>query len=252
MTNERKLLIHRIYGIAVSVSAVVAGICLMVACVGIYRSGDQPYSREAVAAAFSPIAIAVYLCLALVIGGFILHFALPVEKKQKMTPQVEMTWQRLAAKADLDACDSAVREEILALRKQRQLHWYISLAVLALGCICFLIYALNPSHFHQSEINDSMIRAMQVMLPCLLIPFGYALFASYFSKRSMEKEIGLLRSAPKGSAPSPAKKNGFLFWLRIGVVTAAVVLMVYGFLTGGTRDVLTKAVNICTECIGLG
>ena len=29
-------------------------------------------------------------------------------------------------------------------------------------------------------------------------------------------------------------------------------MLVAGVLNGGMRDVLVKAVNICTECIGLG
>jgi hypothetical protein len=33
---------------------------------------------------------------------------------------------------------------------------------------------------------------------------------------------------------------------------AAAVLIVLGVLNGGARDVLAKAVKICSECIGLG
>ena len=40
--------------------------------------------------------------------------------------------------------------------------------------------------------------------------------------------------------------------LRWGVLAAALVLTVLGFVTGGFQDVLTKAVNLCSECIGLG
>ncbi|MBQ8580085.1 MAG: thioredoxin [Oscillospiraceae bacterium] len=29
-------------------------------------------------------------------------------------------------------------------------------------------------------------------------------------------------------------------------------MIAYGAAAGGTADVLTKAVNICTECVGLG
>ena len=40
--------------------------------------------------------------------------------------------------------------------------------------------------------------------------------------------------------------------LRWALVCLAVAVLVYGFCTGGTADVLTKAKNICTECVGLG
>ncbi len=40
--------------------------------------------------------------------------------------------------------------------------------------------------------------------------------------------------------------------LRWGILTVAVVFVILGCLWGGARDVLTKAINICSECIGLG
>ena len=40
--------------------------------------------------------------------------------------------------------------------------------------------------------------------------------------------------------------------LRWGILTAALILTVLGIATGGFQDVLTKAINLCAECIGLG
>ena len=40
--------------------------------------------------------------------------------------------------------------------------------------------------------------------------------------------------------------------LRGAFYLAAVALVILGILNGGLRDVLAKAVKICTECIGLG
>lgn len=39
---------------------------------------------------------------------------------------------------------------------------------------------------------------------------------------------------------------------RILLYAVALLLIVAGILNGGMRDVLIKAINICTECIGLG
>ena len=49
-------------------------------------------------------------------------------------------------------------------------------------------------------------------------------------------------------------KNPVLFTriVRYSLLGIGITLLVYGFFAGGTRDVLTKAVNICTECVGLG
>lgn len=40
--------------------------------------------------------------------------------------------------------------------------------------------------------------------------------------------------------------------LRAALLALAAALIVAGVLNGGLRDVLYKAKNICTECIGLG
>ena len=39
---------------------------------------------------------------------------------------------------------------------------------------------------------------------------------------------------------------------RCILLAAAIALLVLGMLNGGMHDVLVKAINICTECIGLG
>ena len=44
------------------------------------------------------------------------------------------------------------------------------------------------------------------------------------------------------------KKNA----VRVILLGAAVCFLVLGAINGGMRDVLIKAINICTECIGLG
>ena len=40
--------------------------------------------------------------------------------------------------------------------------------------------------------------------------------------------------------------------MRKFLVILALILIAVGVANGGARDVLVKAVNICTECIGLG
>ena len=59
---------------------------------------------------------------------------------------------------------------------------------------------------------------------------------------------------PRPAAISPAEKkpSKYLAAARLVLLGAAVALVVLGVINGGAHDVLVKAVNICTECIGLG
>lgn len=246
MTKKR---IHLIYGIVLSAVTVVAGICLIAACISIYSTGDRPFSPDAVAAAFSTIAIPVYLCVALIAGGFLLDGFYPAEKtKQPVEKQYAVILEKLRQKVNL----TDNKEQ-----RSRRLHKYISLGLLALGSIVFLSYCLNSSNFDSTDITGSMVKAMYVLLPCMAVPFGYAVFTAFHARASMQREIALAKELIAAGAEKPAdlpKKTAkpSVMPLRWALLAVGICLLVYGFFTGGTEDVLTKAVNICTECVGLG
>lgn len=74
----------------------------------------------------------------------------------------------------------------------------------------------------------------------------------------------VLKARPQPALPSvkrllamdrrkPAhEKSLAVYALRMALLTAAVILAVYGIHSGGLKEVMAKAINICTECIGLG
>ena len=256
MNKESLSRLRKPLRLLLSISIIVAGLCLMGACVYIYRSGDQPFSREAVAAAFGPISIPVYLCLGLVVLSIAAELLLPRSaEKRPPVRQVRMTLQRMQERTDLALCSEELRSQVLALRNDRKLYDGIGRTVLILSSILFLTYGMNARNFHSTHINQSMIRAMFWLLPCSAVPFVYGLFAAAKNRLSMEKELELLKTAPKESRISTAKPRSHRqrdFYLRSALVLIGIVILVYGFLAGGTADVLTKAVNICTECVGLG
>lgn len=43
-----------------------------------------------------------------------------------------------------------------------------------------------------------------------------------------------------------------LTWLRLFLLVLSSALILHGICNGSMHDVFIKAVNICTECIGLG
>ncbi len=270
MTEKPKKTIHIIYSIVLSVMLAVAGICLIVACVGIYRSGSRPFTPESVAAAFATIALPVYICLGLVFGSFVLNAALPLpRKKRSAVRQEEAQLAKLHRRLLESSCEAALAQKIIREQSKRKLHSILTLVLLILGSIAFLLYGANPANFHQSEINASMVKAMYVLLPCMAIPFCYSIFAAYACRASVRRETALVKEAiasvrqetalvkdaiasgETAARPAPANKEK-LPWLRYALLVFAVAILVYGFFAGGTKDVLTKAINICTECVGLG
>ena len=268
MNNNILKRIHQIYNVALSIVIVIAGLCLMNACLGIYQSGKQPYSREAVAAAFGPIAFPVYLCIAMIAFGFLFELLAPTDTGKSKTPRAYLHLiKQLRDKKNLAECSKDLHTALEKEAKSRKLHTAISVIVLVISGGLFLSYALNGTHFHQSEINTSMIQAMYRLIPCVILSFGYGIFTLYHNRASMEREIELLKQAPaldvaiatenkRISTETELKqqqvsdKNILIF--RNACLCLGLFLLIYGFLSGGTADVLTKAINICTECIGLG
>lgn len=262
MTPETKKRIHLIYGIAVSVVAVVAGICFIAACCNIYFTGvaedlPQIYTRDIVSESFSKIAIPVYLCLALVLGGIVLDLALPREKKKRKAEKdlpalLRMQYQR----TDLTAVDPALRSRMDAQKECRRLQIILSTFLLAVGSVVFLIYACTAGNWGANS-TPSMVSAMYMMIGCLTVPLLYILYTAYFCRKSMEKELELVKEAAKrfplaqnvSAAPAKAHRMGVV---QLVMIAAAVALVILGVCNGGTADILTKAVNICTECVGLG
>lgn len=252
MTDKRMQKLHLFYSIGLSAMLILSGICLMVACLGIYRSGDQPFSRESVAAAFSPIAVPVLATVALVIIGFLLDLFLPKNQKSAPVKQYSMLLNRLQAKADLEQCDETTKAAIFAQRRRRKIHRILNAALLAIGSIVFLVYALQESSFPPSQINESIIQATAVLIPCMAVPFGYGVFAAFHARCSAKKEIELLKALPSKPAAPGMQTETAVNIARGVLLCAGMALLLYGLFTGGTADVLTKAINICTECVGLG
>ncbi len=256
MRQETVKIIHRIYGVLLSLSILAAGICLMAGCITIYQSGPQPYTPESVAKTFDDFKIGILPCLVLVLGGFILELLLPCPAgKTKPEKNYPFILQRLRRTTDLTACPEDLTAALYRLNRRQGLIKLAGLLLLAAGSAVFLCYGANPSNFHPSQINDSMVAAMWWLLPCMAVPFGYGIFAVYHQKRSMIREIDLLKTAPAEAkcAAAPVEPGADrIVIIRYCLLAVAVGCMLYGWLAGGAGDVLTKAVNICTECVGLG
>lgn len=264
MSSNMRKYIHRIYGIALSAVTVIAGIRIALACYDIYTSGKaaggQIYTRLAVAEAFAPIALSVYLCLALVVGSFLLHWLLPPEKK-KVLPEKnrDLILSRLHGKTDLSLCDEVLVCQVRREQKRRKTQLLISAALLVLFSIGFMVYACLPGRWPDvAQVTDAIVPAVLVMLGCLAIPTGYTIFAAYDCRRSMDREIALMKQAPKEAGLSPAPKaakvsnHKWMLVVRCAVVVLAAAALLYGYFTGGIEDVVAKAAAICTECVGLG
>ncbi len=93
----------------------------------------------------------------------------------------------------------------------------------------------------------------------LFIAFGILLVIMRISGMKDNRGEHPLKAHGSGSGTAgtntvriPAASGRKLFTVRMIFLVLAVVLLILGILNGSARDVFSKAVTICTECIGLG
>lgn len=85
-----------------------------------------------------------------------------------------------------------------------------------------------------------------------IAPAVYAYIALVAVGLVWQTAAGEKKPRPAAIAPAEKKPARHLTQARLVLLGAAIALVVLGAMNGGARDVLVKAVNICTECIGLG
>lgn len=250
MTKQNTNRILLIYNILLSISIVIAGVFLILGCLSIYYSGNG-YSCELVTQTFSKICIPVYICLGFVVGSFIINAIIPSKHKAKPVKHYNQILLNLANTRD--AASDVEYAKIEKIKKNIALINYC--LILIFSCI-FLYYALNSNNYHQTDINSSIIELMWVLLPCLAVPFAFSVFRYYYGISLTKKQIEILKALPKKDMETNTTEikssDKKVLIVKIVIATVAVGIIIFGAVTGGFADVLTKAVNICTECIGLG
>ena len=132
--------------------------------------------------------------------------------------------------------------------------------------LCVAIYiptalvALNINNYSLQKYNVSVVAICLFLIPSTLIAIGVGIIMLYVREKSFLREIDMIRSALasgaqkiKEDAPKErAISRPIVLGARIAVFILALFFLIEGITNGGASDVLIKAINICTECIGLG
>ena len=260
MTKKTIQHIRFVYSIALSLMLIVTGILLMISCVNIYKIGNRPFTTENISVAFAKIAIPVWITVALTVIGIIATLFFPDEKSRvKTTKEKKSTLALLQKKLNIDACDQNM---LTLLKKEQKTHTILQIAAIAIVCavaIPAVVYALNFNNY-TADHNASVIAACLWILPCTFVAMGVSVAFIYLENASVERQIRYIKSAiaqSKSVTPAPqvqkdSNHSKLVMGIRIALLVIAIALIIAGILNGGMADVLSKAINICTECIGLG
>lgn len=266
LTEEKARKIRLLYAIFLGVFTIVVGILFIIQAALIYDTGTSPdhtgdiYSPAIVAERFSPISVPVYLWIAAVIAGFILWAVLPAARTVYPRPSAKETLLRLSRripKSGKGETDCKVRKEELS----RKIIWGVCAAVCLLAAVMSAVYLFQPAHFPSDDLNAEIIAMLRHILPWIGGAFVCCIAAAVYDGYSAKRELPFVKKliAAGGMKTLGDEKSSALVFpkwsltaVRLWVFAVGVTFIVLGVLNDGMHDVLIKAINICTECIGLG
>lgn len=206
------------------------------------------YRMDDVSARLSRFAVPLALYVLLLVVGGLLHliWAPAASARRGLTPENRL---RLM-KARISETPPAAKGEERYRSKVR----VVCLCLILLYAIPCLVYLLNGAYFTDWDLEAVMGSMMIHVVPWVAAAFLCAMVGSILCGRSVQREIAALKNAETApNVPKQAEKGSRSFnMLRIALYALAAVFIVLGVMNGGLRDVLVKAINICTECIGLG
>lgn len=260
MSKERLKKIKLIYGIIMSVLLAAVGISFMVSCVGIYKMGASPFSRERVAEAFSKINILVYVAIAWFFVGVIMMIIFPDEKRKiKACKSDDAIYASLRCRIDMTYDDENIKKLMNAemIRKVMKISTIVINTILV--GICLLItytYIINSEILYA---NDTVIKCVLTSLPFMLAAVILGVASKLITDNSYKKSIALAKSLIAAKIAVKAKENTdskshekIMLAVKIAIIAIGVFLVIFGIFGDGVKGTLEKAVRICTECIGLG
>ena len=273
LTDKQKNGIRLAAHIFLSVALIVTGILFMYSCYTVYKLGPSPFTRESISSAFSRIEVAVWITLAAVIIAATVNIIFSVEEKKLVGfRSPKLLNLRLASGVDTDTAPDNVKAKLEKERRLRGILHTVRLSLNILSAFLPLIYLLNPANFpansgqYNAEISHGMLVYLAFLAPVAVFEVVWVILSdiSYRRENEVLKEaIKLLGVSKTAKAEKKTKltcfknfikenENPITLGVRIAFVGCAIVFIIVGIANGGMADVLNKAINICTECIGLG
>ncbi|MCM1438306.1 MAG: hypothetical protein NC131_03720 [Roseburia sp.] len=259
------------YGIIFGVFTVVVGALFIWQVLSLYFSGTAEsysgdvFTRARVVAALSKIDLFFWLWIAGIVVGFVLWEVFPVkEKPRKICPDLQLA--RLNKRMP-SAAPAGTEEEFSRIARTKKVTFALKCAAWALfgvACVYGIVYLCIPSNFPNENVTAEVLNMVKHIFPCVFAGLLVVCGAGIYEKFSVKQILPAVQKVTKGQKPQVKEKNIFetalaaldnkwvILGIRIALAVAAVVLIIVGALNGSARTVFIKAINICSECIGLG
>ena len=251
---QNKKVLDRLFLIIVSILTVLMGVIFIIQVLRIYYGNEATFTREICGKFLLQMLPIIILWIVTVVASFI-YF------KIKKNPEKNFAKITYAAKLkNLEAICPNVEDEYTEIDREKKKRKYAKITSVIIVCICSIMslgYLLNPKHFDSAgDLTKQAIDMSICLSPWVIIAFGSMIVTTIYEEYSSKKSIDLVKLVIKNNGKKEVEKvknNNLVINVTRGIIVCvAVVLIIVGIVDGGATDVLQKAINICTECIGLG
>ena len=268
------------YGIALSPMTAVTGALFIWQTLDIYLSGgSRPFTREIVLERLNRIAPAFWIWVVMVAVGFIIWEVFAVSYKRAPLKDDCYALRRLKKRVPQKVGESGLAS-LKAVKRGELINLIVKLCAAALclaGVAYGIAYLATASNFPKTDVNGEMLNMAAHLAPCvfaaLLILCGVTLYLSLSAKKQLPHVKQIIASAKAdekngveavyvtgntavadlyGRWKALSNHKYFILGVRIAIAVFAVTFIILGIVNGNMRAILIKAINICTECIGLG
>lgn len=206
------------------------------------------YQKEDVLKRLSKIAFPLGVCILIVVADAVL--SLSEKRKNEIMPLTPENRLRLIKKNAESLTEEAMREE--KRRRRISLMFGAALILIALVGIMYLFSMRDFPMISEIKPEEMIGRILTGTAPVCALWILIFYLRSIALRRSINREINLLKGVQKEKTACKVEKEIKNLPVQIVFIGVSVLFIVLGVINGGLRDVLFKAINICTECIGLG
>lgn len=254
MKSNIKLI--KIFNLIVSIQTILMGLFFIIQILRIYYGNEATFTREICKQYLLQILPVFIIWCGLIIISFVYFKNIKTNENVKTTSITKL--YNLEKICSID--NENMKDEYLFLTQEKNKRKKALLICFIITIICIimgLLYLINPKHFISTgDLTAQAIAMATHLLPWCIISFASFIIYVFYQEKSAKKSIDIIKQIIKNNGK---KQTNYIkdYTRKINIARSviifiALILIIVGIIDGSVNSVLLKAINICTECIGLG
>ncbi len=253
--------LSNIFMIFVSIQTIIMGIIFIIQILRIYYGNNKEFTSEICGKYVLQILPVIIIWILLIVLSYIYFRKSKIKENHtsKMTNIGKLKLFEYMCPEYKEGLNEELYKILSTEKRQRKTAWIINTIIIALCSLMGLMYLLNVEHFKsEGNLSEQAIQMTIHLIPWVIISFISTLGLMLYQEKSAYKSVEVIKLLIKANGKKinnyveNNKKKKIILITRIGIIVIAIGLIIHGIINGGANDVLQKAINICTECIGLG